>query len=122
MPGYWKKMFGGKAQPAPPSEEPPPADAVEAALWAMQFTVPAAEAAAQSPEALDEMRQRFAHIDPDSPLMGDQLNLKTLALAEQASACCVCSARMPDPEEAKTWGRSASGRWVCGSCADAGPQ
>jgi hypothetical protein len=113
-------MFGGQTQPTPPSADSPPDDAVEAALWAMQFTVPAAEAAAQSPEALDDMRQQFAHIDPDSPLLGDQLNLETLALAEQASACSVCAAKMPDPEGAKSWVRSDTGRWICASCATAG--
>ena len=58
-----------------------------AVMAAVTWSLQGAQDAAESPESLAMLRHNCAHLSPDSPLMGDALNLNMLEMAEKASAC-----------------------------------
>ena len=132
--GFWKRFFSGASAAEPPRQEeerapePEPELKLEpassgthaAVMAAVTWSLQGAQSAAESPESLAMLRRNCAHLSPDSPLMGDALNLNMLEMAEKVSACRGCGARMPDPEEATAWVQLPSGGWACGSCAASG--
>ena len=125
--GFWKRLFGGGSPAEPPQQEQPPESELmleptspgnhAAVMAAVTWSLQGAQDAAESPESLAMLRHNCAHLSPDSPLMADALNLNMLEMAEKASACRGCGARMPDPEEATAWVQLPTGGWSCGSCA-----